>query len=107
MTPRGLTLEVVTPDGPALREEDVDVVVLRRKERRFAVGSEIAIFPGHAPLLVGLAAAPVRFRQGATTVHLAVAGGFSEVLDDRVTILTPRCERIAPGSADLVTAARS
>ena len=59
---RGLTLEIVTPDGVAVREERVEVVVLRRRERRFERGSEIAVFPLHGPLLVRLPVAPVRWR---------------------------------------------
>jgi F-type H+-transporting ATPase subunit epsilon len=95
-----LSLEVVTPDGVALVEEGVEVIILHRRERRFDVGSEIAIFPLHAPLLVGLAVSPVRYRKGGATVHLAVAAGFGEVMGDRVVIVTPRCERVPAGDLD-------
>lgn len=105
MSPRALTLEVVTPDGVAVLEDGVEVVILRRRERRFEVGSEIAIFPLHAPLLVGLAVAPVRYQKGGATVHLAVAAGFSEVMGDRVVIVTPQCERLP--AADLDPGARA
>jgi hypothetical protein len=44
MSPRTLALEIVTPDGMALQESGVDVVVLHRRERRFEPGSEIAVF---------------------------------------------------------------
>jgi|SRR5690606_24570075 len=88
---RALTLEIVTPDGVALLESGVDVVVLRRQEPRFAVGSEVAIYPGHAPLLLGLAAAPVRFAKAAESVEWTVAAGFAEVLHDRIVIVTPHC----------------
>ncbi len=98
MTGRTLSLEIVTPDGCAVAEETVDAVVFRRQEPRFEVGSEIAIFPLHAPMLVRLAVAPIRYRKGAGTVHLAVAGGFAEVRADRVLVVTPRCERITPGT---------
>ncbi len=93
---RALVLEIVTPDGPALREEAVEVVVLRRREPRFEAGSEVAIFPRHAPLLVRMPIAPVRFRAGGRTLHLAAAGGFAEVKHDRVLIVTPRLERVPP-----------
>jgi F-type H+-transporting ATPase subunit epsilon len=98
MSGRTLSLEIVTPDGCAVVEEAVDAVVFHRREPRFDVGSEIAIFPLHAPLLARLAVAPMRYRKGAGTVDLAVAGGFVEVSADRVLVLTPRCERIAPGT---------
>ncbi|HVY60379.1 MAG TPA: hypothetical protein VHF22_01945 [Planctomycetota bacterium] len=94
---RGLRLEVVTPDGPAVLEDGVEVVVVRRREERFEVGSEVAIFPRHAPLLVRVALAPARFRVGGRTYHLATAGGFAEVKRDRVLIVTPRLERVPAG----------
>src|SRR5512143_2718103 len=94
MNSHTLTLEVVTPDGVALQDDGVEVVVLHRREPRFEVGSEIAVFPLHAPLLVRLAVAPIRYRKGAVTAYLAVEAGFGEVLDNRVVIVTPRCERV-------------
>ncbi len=96
MTPRALALEIVTPDGVALRESGVAVVVLRRRERRFEPGSEIAVFPLHAPLLVRLPIAPLRYEKAGERVHLAVGGGFAEVLRDRVLVVTPRVERVPP-----------
>ncbi len=107
MTARALVLEIVTPDGRALLEAGVDAVVLRRRERRFEVGSEIAVFPRHAPTLVRLPIAPVRYRKDGVTVHLAVAGGFAEVRGDRVLVVTPRCERVprdAPAPRAVATA---
>jgi F-type H+-transporting ATPase subunit epsilon len=99
MTARSLVLEIVTPDGCVLVEDGVEVVVLRRREVRFERGSEIAVFPRHAPMLLRMPIAPVRYRRGGETVHLAVAGGFAEVKRDRVHVLTPRCERIPRGAA--------
>lgn len=104
MSRRTLALEVVTPDGCALAEREVDAVVLRRRERRFELGSEFAILPMHAAMLVRMPIAPVRYRKGGETLHLALAGGFAEVRGDRVLLVTPRCERIprdapAPGAA--------
>lgn len=106
MTARKLVLEIVTPDGPALSEEAVDVVVFRRRERRFELGSEIAVFPLHAPMLVRIPVAPARYRKGGRTVHVVVGGGFAEVRRDRVLIVTPRCERVAAGEPDPASSAR-
>jgi F0F1-type ATP synthase epsilon subunit len=100
MTGDALELEVVVPDGLVLHEEGVEVVVLRRRERQHAVGSEIAVFPRHGPLLVRLAVAPARYRKGGVMVHLAFGGGFAEVLHDRVRVVTPRCERITGSAPD-------
>jgi F0F1-type ATP synthase epsilon subunit len=106
MPPGALALEIVTPDGVALQETDVEVVVFHRREPRFEPGSEIAIFPLHGPLLVRAAVAPARFRKGGRTVHLALGGGFAEVLGDTVVIATPRLERLSPEEANPLRVAR-
>ncbi len=100
MSARTLVLEVVTPDGRALTERGVEAVVLRRRESRFELGSELAILPLHAPLLVRMPVAPARYRKEGQTFHLALGGGFAEVEQDRVLVVTPRCERPAPGVPD-------
>jgi F0F1-type ATP synthase epsilon subunit len=92
MRARALTLQVVTPDGTVVDETGVEAVVLRRKEDRFEPGSEIAIYPRHGPLLLRLSIASARYRKGSRTIHLDLAGGFAEVLRDRVLILTPGAE---------------
>jgi F0F1-type ATP synthase epsilon subunit len=107
VNPRTLVLEIVTPDGVALRESSVDAVVFRRRERRFELGSEIAVFPRHAPLLVRIPVAPVRFHQRGATVHLAVGGGFAEVLEDRVRIVTPRVHRVSVDEPNPLSTARA
>jgi F-type H+-transporting ATPase subunit epsilon len=106
MTARKLVLEIVTPDGPALAEEAVDVVVFRRRERRFELGSEIAVFPLHAPMLVRMPVAPARYRKGGRTYHVVVGGGFAEVRRDRVLIVTSRCERVPAEEPDPAASAR-
>jgi F-type H+-transporting ATPase subunit epsilon len=90
MTPAALALQIITPDGRSLRKQEIDVVVLRRREKRFEVGSEVAIFPHHAPTLIRLPVAPLRYRRGRRTSYLAVAGGFAEIREDHVLIVTPR-----------------
>ncbi len=82
-------LEIITPDGELLEAEDVDEVVVRRREAQFELGSEIAIFPGHAPMLIQLPDAPLRYRSRGHTFHIMAAGGFAEVKHDRVLVVTP------------------
>ena len=94
-----LTLEVVTPRGGFLREEGLAEIVLFRRERRFEPGSEVAIFPAHGPLLVRLPACEIRYRHDGRSGRLRVHGGFAEVVDDVVTVLTPRAERPASNEA--------
>jgi F-type H+-transporting ATPase subunit epsilon len=100
-----LALEVVTPDGMAIQESDVDMVVLRRRERRFDPGSEVAILPRHGPMLVRLTTAPARYLRHGTTSHLALCGGFAEVRHDRVVVVTARCAPVPDTDPDREAAA--
>jgi F-type H+-transporting ATPase subunit epsilon len=92
----GLTLEVVTPRGGFLREQGLTEVVVRRREARFDPGSEVAVLPGHGPMLVRLCHHRMRYRSDGRARYLEVRGGFAEVRDDVVTVLTPRAERVGP-----------
>lgn len=89
-----LSLQILTPDGRSLKEEQVDVVVFRRREKRYELGSEIAVFPSHAPALVRIPVAPVRYRKGERTYYAAVGGGFVEIKKNEVLVVTPRFEKI-------------
>ncbi len=94
MNSERLELHIVTPDGQSLTETRIDLVVFRRKEHRFESGSEIAVFPRHAPLLIRIPVAPIRYRQADTTTHVAVGGGFAEVKENQVVVVTPRFAKI-------------
>jgi len=89
-----ILFEVVTPEHTILREGNVDFVVVRRVEPSVELGSEIGIFPLHAPMLLRLPIAPVRYSKEGKTYYLVVAGGFLEVKDERVTILSPAAEKV-------------
>jgi F-type H+-transporting ATPase subunit epsilon len=84
--PTKLQLEIVTPDRALVREEMDEVQV---------PGSEgyLGILPGHAPLLATLNVGELWFRIGREKHYLAIAGGFVEVLPDRVTVLAQIAER--------------
>jgi F-type H+-transporting ATPase subunit epsilon len=84
--PTRLTLEIVTPDRSLVREE-VDEVQLPGSEGYFGV------LPGHTPLLSMLMVGELWYRSGRDKRYLAVAGGFVEVLPDRVTVLAQVGER--------------
>jgi len=84
--PTKLQLEVVTPDRSLVREE-VDEVQVPGAEGYFGV------LPGHAPLLATLKVGELWYRVGQEKHYLAIAGGFAEVLPDRVTILAQVAER--------------
>lgn len=53
---------------------------------------EIGILRGHAPMLVLLGAGEVRVRSGGADQKFRIEGGFMQVVDDRVTILSERAD---------------
>ena len=53
----------------------------------------LGVFPGHAPLISELAAGELTYRNGNQTKRLAVAWGFAEVLQTKVTILAEAAEK--------------
>ena len=94
--PTKLLLEIVTPDRSLVREE-VDEVQIPGAEGYFGV------LPGHTPLLATLKIGELWYRAGQETHYLAIAGGFVEVLPDRVTVLAQIAERaqdVDPARAD-------
>jgi F-type H+-transporting ATPase subunit epsilon len=88
-----VTLEIVTPQGLALREEVDDVTAP-------SVSGEFGVLPGHLPLLAALRTGIVTYHKGGAEKRLAVAEGFVEVKDDRALLLTDRVA--TPESVDPV-----
>lgn len=82
-----LTLEVVTPEGVALRETVEELTAP-------SVDGDFGVLPGHRPLLAALRTGIATYRKGANEVQLAVGPGFAEVSEDQVVLLTDRfCRR--------------
>jgi F-type H+-transporting ATPase subunit epsilon len=94
MNPQRIVLEIITPDGRTFQEQGIDVLIVRRREMHFEQGSEVAIFPLHGPMLIRLPISPLRYRKGVRTVYLVVEGGFIEVKNNHVLLMTPRFEEI-------------
>ena len=84
--PAHLTLEIVTPDRPILKEQ-VDEVEVPGADGYFGV------LPGHTPLLASLKVGELWYRKGGEKFFLSIAFGFAEVLPDHVTILARIAER--------------
>jgi F-type H+-transporting ATPase subunit epsilon len=81
-----LHVEVVSPET-VLYEGEADQVVCRPTD------GEIAFLPGHQPFVGALETYPVRvLLPGQGEVVIAVHGGFVEVRDDRVTVLSDVAE---------------
>jgi F0F1-type ATP synthase epsilon subunit len=82
-----LTLDIVTPRGLARHEENVDRIVVRRREADFDPGSEFAICPRHGALLMQTQACRMRVVRGARTLSIDVPPGVLEVVHDAVTLV--------------------
>jgi F-type H+-transporting ATPase subunit epsilon len=89
--PSSIRLEIVTPEKMLVRE-DVDEVVVPGEE------GYLGVLPGHTPLLATLKGGDLWYRKGQEKTHVDIAGGFVEVLPDRVTILAEASAPVAQTS---------
>jgi F-type H+-transporting ATPase subunit epsilon len=83
---RSLQCVVVTPERAVL-DEPVDFVVLPLYD------GELGVLPGRAPLIGRLGPGELRLRRGDATRRFFVDGGFAQVRNNIVTVLTPRAVR--------------
>jgi F-type H+-transporting ATPase subunit epsilon len=81
-----LQVELVTAEGRVLSQE-ADFVVAP------GAAGELGVLPRHIPLLTPLKAGEVMVRNDGKEDYIFVAGGFLEVLPDKVTILADVAER--------------
>ncbi len=82
---RKLLLEVVTPERLVLKQS-VDYVGAP------GLLGEFGILPGHVPFLSALGIGTLMYKQDGRPRYLFVAGGFAEVLGDKVTVLAEVAE---------------
>ena len=82
-----LRLEIVTAERMVFEDDNVDMVVAP------SVDGEVGILPHHAAMITLLQVGELRVKKGADEQSLVVAGGFMEVLNDKVTILADAAER--------------
>jgi len=75
-----LQLDIVTPEKLAYSDE-VDAVSLP------GIEGELGVLPHHAPLVSTLGFGELRIRKGAMEESFAIAGGFLQVLPDKVIVL--------------------
>jgi F-type H+-transporting ATPase subunit epsilon len=74
-------LEIVTPESKAY-SDDVEMVVLPGAE------GEMGVLPNHAPLLTLLRPGELRVKKGGQEIAMAVGGGFAEIHQTMVSVLT-------------------
>jgi F-type H+-transporting ATPase subunit epsilon len=80
-----LKVSVISPERTVYQGEAEQVVAP-------AWDGEIGILRGHAPLLVLLGTGDVRVRNGGQDQSFRISGGFMQVVDDVVTVLSERAE---------------
>ena len=97
--PTHIDLQIVTPSRLIVQEQ-VEEVQIPGSEGYFGV------LPGHTPFLATLAVGELWYRKGQERTYLAIAGGFAEVLPDRVTILAQLAERAEDIDVERAEAAR-
>src|SRR5688572_9454892 len=81
--PETLTCTIVTPEQTAL-ETKAEFVALPLYD------GEIGIGPNHSPLIGRLGYGEMRIKSGGTTLSYYVDGGFVQVADNVVAVLTSR-----------------
>ena len=91
-----LTCIVVTPEETAL-EESTDFVALPLYD------GEIGISPGHSPLIGRLGFGEMRLGAGAAAARYYVDGGFVQVADNTVSVLTNRAVPAADVDASIAS----
>lgn len=85
-TGKTLRLEIITPDAAVLNE-DVNFVLIR------ALDGDLGILPNHVPLIASLSIWPLVYEQDGQRNILTVAGGFLEVNNNVITVITPAAEK--------------
>lgn len=80
-----LQVVVISPEKTVYEGEAESVVVP-------AWNGELGILRGHAPLMALLGTGDVRITRGAQTERFHVSGGFLQVADDVVTVLSGQAE---------------
>jgi len=94
-----LKLDVVTIERVVF-SGDADMVIAP------GVEGELGILPQHAPLITALQPGELRLKRGGDEQHLAIGGGYLEVLGDRVTVLADSAEHAHEIDAARAEAAR-
>lgn len=76
-----LTVEIASPEGIVFQDE-ADEVILPTEQ------GEVVILPMHTPIYIKLTEGEVIVKKGKQEYSVAITGGFLEVNDNKVTILS-------------------
>jgi F-type H+-transporting ATPase subunit epsilon len=76
-----MSVQVVTPDREVLVADDATFVLAH------GIDGDVGILPGHAPLMIGLGAGPLRIDRGDVQEWMIADGGFLQVSENQVIVL--------------------
>ena len=96
-----LSVEIVTGERVVYQKDDVSMVVAP------GVEGSLGILPSHAPLVTLLHEGELRVKSGAGEESLAIYGGFLEVVNNKVLILSDTAERAGEIDLERAEAARA
>ncbi|HEX7120310.1 MAG TPA: ATP synthase F1 subunit epsilon [Longimicrobiales bacterium] len=85
MAAERLTVAVISPER-VIYEGEADMVVAP------AWDGEVGVLRGHAPLMVLLGEGDLRLQRGDREDRFWVGGGFMQVVDDVVTVMSERAQ---------------
>ncbi len=85
-----IKVSVISPER-TLFEGEVESLVAP------AFDGEVGILSGHAPMMTLLGRGELRLGAGATARRFGVAGGFLQVVDDQVRVVTEQATELAAG----------
>ncbi|MFQ5967289.1 MAG: F0F1 ATP synthase subunit epsilon [Acidimicrobiia bacterium] len=91
-------VDVVAPEGMVWSGE-ADLVVARTVE------GELGIMADHEPLMASLATGAVAIVRGDDRLEIGVHGGFLQVVENQVTLLTDRAQVAEGGRAEALEVA--
>jgi F-type H+-transporting ATPase subunit epsilon len=80
-TSTALRVSVITPEATIFEGEATQVVAP-------AWNGSLGVRPGHAPLMALLGTGTLRIDSGGSSKSYAVSGGFLQVVDNTVTVLS-------------------
>jgi len=82
-----IKLEVVTPERRVVEDQASEITIP-------GASGYLGILPGHAPLITEIAVGEIAYKDAQGARHLlAVAWGFAEVLQEKVTVLAETAEK--------------
>ncbi|HLN59984.1 MAG TPA: F0F1 ATP synthase subunit epsilon [Symbiobacteriaceae bacterium] len=86
MAAESMTLQIVTPEGTVLKDITTDAVVVP------VVDGSMGILHNHAPMVASLRVGVLRYKQGGAYKRVAVGGGFMELSNNKITVLSDTAE---------------